>query len=90
MPDQDRPADCIVLGFETSERSGRHYAWSKTGGTPPGRGAPFWNCGARATGFSGRVEAANLPRGHLTLKAWAIDLQDERVFPIAGAVRLQR
>jgi hypothetical protein len=43
---------------------------------------------ARA-GFSGRVVAASLPRADITVKAWAIDLQNERVFPVSGAVRLQ-
>jgi hypothetical protein len=41
-------------------------------------------------GFSGRVDAASLPRGDITLKAWAIDLQNERVFPVGGEAKLQR
>jgi hypothetical protein len=45
-------------------------------------------CAAHA-GFAGRVDAASLPRGDVTTSAWAIDLQNEQAFPMAGAVSLQ-
>ena len=43
---------------------------------------------ARA-GFSGSTDATSLPRGEVTVRAWAIDLQNERAFPMAGAVSLR-
>jgi hypothetical protein len=44
----------------------------------------------RRAGFSGRVNAANLPSGDLTLSTRAVDLRNERAFPIANAVSLPR
>lgn len=89
VPDQDRPADCVVLGFETSDGAWKPFCVVATGGKRPGV-ARLSESGALAhAGFSGRVDAASLPRGDITLKAWAIDLQNERVFPVSGEAKLQ-
>lgn len=89
VPEQDRPADCIVLGFETSEGDWKPFCVFETGGMRPDVARHFGHAALHHSGFSGRVDATKLPRGDLTLKAWAIDLQHERAFPIAGAVSLQ-
>ena len=87
VPDQDRPADCVVLGFETSDGAWKPFCVVETGGNRPDVARHFGHAALDRAGFSGRVEATNLPRG-VTLKAWAIDLQNERIFPIANAVSL--
>jgi hypothetical protein len=61
----------------------------ETGGTRPDVARHFERDALRRSGFSGRVETGNLAGGDITLKAWAIDLQKERAFPIANGVRLQ-
>jgi hypothetical protein len=89
VPDQDRPADCVVLGFETVETIWKPFCVAETGGNRPDVAQHFGPAALDRAGFSGRVDATHLPHGDLTLKAWAIDLRNERVFPIAGAVSLQ-
>jgi len=90
VPDQDRPADCVVLGFETSDGAWKPFCVVETGGKRPDV-ARLSESGALArTGFSGRVDAASLPRGDIIMKAWAIDLQNERAFPISGEAKLRR
>ena len=90
LPDQDRPADCVVLGFETSEGAWEPLCVVETGRKRPDM-ARFSGTGALArAGFSGKVDATSLPRGDITLKAWAIDLQNERAFPVSGEVKLRR
>lgn len=89
VPDQDRPADCIVLGFETSNGGWKPSCVVETGGMRPDVARHFGNAGLSRAGFSGRVDATNLPRGDVTLKAWAIDLHNDHAFPIANAVGLQ-
>lgn len=86
VPDEDRPADCVVLGFETEG----------------GRWQPFWvlatgekrtdlaaNASLTRAGFSRSVYAKNFPKNGVTMRAWAIDLQKERAFPMAGAITVQ-
>ena len=89
VPDQDRPADCVVLGFETSDGVWKPFCVFETGGNRPDVARHFGSGALARAGFSGRVDATSLPRGDITLKAWAIDLQNERAFPMGGAVRLQ-
>jgi hypothetical protein len=90
LPDQGRPADCVVLGFETSEGAWKPFCVVETGGKRPDM-ARFSGTGALArAGFSGRVDATSLPPGEITLKAWAIDLQNERAFPVSGEAKLRR
>ena len=89
VPDQDRPADCIVLGFEASDGVWKPFCVVETGGMRPDVARHFGHAGLRRAGFSGRVDGTNLPRGDITLKAWAIDLHNDGAFPIANAVSLQ-
>jgi hypothetical protein len=88
VPDQNRPADCVVVGFETSNGAWQPFCVFETGGNRPDVARHFGHAALDRAGFSGRVDATNLPRGDLTLKAWAIDRQNERAFPLAGAIRL--
>ena len=88
VPDQNRPANCVVLGFETSDGEWKPFCVVETGGNRPDVAQHFGSVTLARVGFSGRVDAANLPRD-ITLKGWVIDLQNERAFPIANSVRLE-
>jgi hypothetical protein len=88
LPDQDRPADCVVLGFETPDGAWKPFCVFETGGNRPDVARTLGSAALTRAGFSGRVDAASLPRGDITLKAWAIDLKKERAFPMGGATRL--
>jgi hypothetical protein len=89
VPNEDRPADCVVLGFETSDGVWKPFCLVETGGKRPDVARHFGNVALAPAGFSGGVDATSLPRGDITLRAWAIDYQNERAFPVGGAVRLQ-
>jgi hypothetical protein len=89
VPDQDRPADCVVLGFETSDGAWQPFCVVETGGKRSGVARLSQRGALARAGFSGKVDAGSLPRGEITLKAWAIDLQNERVFPVSGEAKLQ-
>jgi hypothetical protein len=87
VPDQDRPADCVVLGFEV-DGEWKPFCVVETGGNRPD--APQLGSAAlKRAGFSGDVRLANFPRGETILKAWAIDLQNERTFPLSGEASVQ-
>ena len=74
LPDRNRPADCVVLGFETADTAWQPFSVLETG---------------KGERFAQTIEAGNLPRGAISIRACAIDLEQERVFPLAGAVQLQ-
>jgi len=76
LPDRNRPADCVVLGFETPDTAWQPFSVLETG---MGKGERF----------AQTIEPGNLPRGAISIRACAIDLEQERVFPLAGAVQLQ-
>jgi hypothetical protein len=86
VPDQNRPADCIIVGFETPDGAWNPFCVVGTGRSRPDVARHFGHAALERAGFSGRVEATSLPHGEIILKAWGIDLQNERAFPIAGAV----
>jgi hypothetical protein len=87
VPAPDRPADCVVLGFEKIDGGWKPYCVVETGGNRADPRQPE-RAALKRAGFSGRIRATNLEPGEITLKAWAVDLQDERIFPIAGQVRV--
>jgi len=88
LPEQDRPADCVVVGFEMADGTWRPFCVIETGDKRPDLPRKFRSDALARAGFAGEVAATSLPRGDLTLRAWAIDLQNERAFPMAGAIRL--
>jgi hypothetical protein len=87
VPDQDRPADCVVLGFE-ADGEWKPFCVVETGGNRPDA-RQLGSAALKRAGFSGGIRSANFPRGETILKAWAIDLQNERAFPIAGEASVQ-
>jgi hypothetical protein len=88
IPGQDRPADCVVLGFETPDGGWKPFCVVETGGNRPNVAPHLGHAALDRSGFSGRIDTANLPHGDVTLKALAVDLQNERAFPIANAISL--
>lgn len=89
VPDRDRAADCVVLGFETPDGVWKPFCVFETGGDRPDVARHFGSGALARAGFSGRVDATSLPRSDFTLRAWAIDSKTERAFPMEGALRLQ-
>ncbi len=89
VPEQDRSAGCVVIGFETVDGAWKPLCVFETGGNRPDVARHFGSNGLTRSGFSGRVAATSLPAGDILIKAWALDLQTERAFPLSGPVRLQ-
>jgi hypothetical protein len=73
VPGSDRPADCVVVGLETT-----------------GRWRPLWVVGTRSShgDFSRFLLASEVVPDGVIVKAWAVDLEAERVYPLAGEIRL--
>lgn len=69
LPETNRPADCVVVGWETAT------GWE-----------PRWVVETGSNGDFARPLVANVPAGGATFRAWAIDLQLERAYPLAAAI----
>jgi hypothetical protein len=72
VPDQDRPADCVVVGWVKDDRWEPRWVL----GT-----------GEKDARFSRALFAPNLPTDGMTVRAFGIDLRSERAFPLAGAIK---
>jgi hypothetical protein len=68
VPNENRPADCVVIGWQTAA------GWQ-----------PRWVMETKGDRFSGPV-IASAPDSGAVLRAWAIDLQRDRVFALSGAI----
>ena len=73
----NRPADCVVVGFE------KDGAWepfsvfeTEKGGAASGRG-----------GFSRTIIGKTVPPSGVALRACAVDLEHEQLFPLAGEIK---
>jgi hypothetical protein len=75
------------LGFE-ADGKWKPFCVVETGGNRPDA-QQLGSAALKRAGFSGGVRCANFPRGETILKAWAIDLQNEGAFPIAGETSVQ-
>lgn len=70
IPDENRPADCVVVGWETAA------GWE-----------PRWVVELNGPTFSWPLIAHIPPTGAI-LRAWAIDLERDRAYAMAGAIHL--
>jgi hypothetical protein len=88
VPDPDRPADCVVLGFEGTDGEWKPFCVVETGGNRPD--APqLGGAALKRAGFSGGIRSATFPRSETTLRAWAIDIRNQRAYPVAGEASVQ-
>lgn len=76
LPDENRPADCVVIGWETA--AGWQPRWVvETGERTPNS--------VEGSGFS-RPLLGSVPADGAVLRAWAIDFKRDRVYPLAGGI----
>jgi hypothetical protein len=80
LPESDRPADCVVLGLDTA--AGWQPQWVMEPGGKPSEvvaepGSFFRPLIARPPAADGAV-----------IRACAVDLQRERAYPLAGAIKI--
>jgi hypothetical protein len=72
VPDHDRPADCVVVGWLKGDRWEPRWVLGTA---------------HRDARFSRALLAPNLPTDGMTVRAFGIDLRKERAFPLAGAIK---
>jgi hypothetical protein len=81
-------ADYVVLGIANGEQL-RPFIAIATGLPRSDVVTAFGSKKLKDCGFDQQVDASKLPSGRLTLRAWAIDLEQQEVFPIHGSLQLE-
>jgi hypothetical protein len=88
-PEQNRPADYVVLGWEEGDNSFHPFTAISTGRTREDVAQVFKTPLIRNAGFDQQINVSKLPRRPLVLRAWSIDITRQQVFPMGGIMRLE-
>ena len=89
-PEQNAPADYVVLGWDEEANSFHPFIALSTGGSREDVADAFKSPSIRNAGFDHEINVSKLPRRPLVLRAWSIDMARQQAFPMNGSVRLER
>lgn len=82
-------ADYVVLGWAGPDNSFHPFTAIPTGRVKS-EVAEVYGPLSRKAGFEQEIKISKLPPEGVTIKAWAIDWEAQRAFPMEGAIRLER
>lgn len=82
IPDRAQPPDCIIIG--ASDASGVYKPVSILETTRPRGGGKAKGPKDQRLLFAETINPSNLPPGDVTISAWAVDLQRDKLYPLAG------
>jgi hypothetical protein len=89
LPERNRRADCVVIGFEDGAGVFKPITVVETGVARRdlynAKHTPY----IFRAGFAHNVNAANLLGDEVSLKGWAIDLRAQKAWPLASSLRLE-
>jgi hypothetical protein len=88
IPEENRPADCVVLGFEKTDGNWELFSVSETGDKREDVAARSGRASLEEAGFSRIIEAKGFPPAAVIMRAYAVDLPNGRVFPLAGEIAI--
>jgi hypothetical protein len=88
IPDQNRPADCVVLGFDKPNGDWEPFSVFETGTKREDIATRSGLLSLRDAGFSRTFEAKGFPPAATVVRAYAVDLSNERLFPLPGEITL--
>ena len=86
LPYRNARADCVIVGYENSDRGLTPFTVFQPTYKREGLKGRFDVKSVPRNGFAASIDPANIPTGTLMLRAWAVDMRAERVLPIAGAI----
>jgi hypothetical protein len=82
FPGRGEPADAVVLSWETGPRDATIFAIAQGGPPRDELASRLGNASYRWAGWTVNVDTRPLPKGELTIRAWALDLKTTRVFEL--------
>jgi hypothetical protein len=88
LPEKNRRADCVVIGYEDRSGTFTPITVAETVGTQRnlegGKNDPH----IYRASFAWTVRAGNLVPGKISIKGWAIDLRAQKAWPLVSSLRV--
>ena len=88
LPEQQRPADCVIVGAENENGEFKPFTLLETGVARPDLRDRLHQPKAYRAGFDYEVSAANVPAGMISVKGWAINARDQTAWSLASRIQL--
>ncbi len=88
VPNQRKKPDCVVVGYVTEGHRLTPFAVFRPKFERLERKERFRVADFPSDGFAVAIEASNLPKGALVLRAWSIDMAQQTGFPLAGSINI--
>jgi hypothetical protein len=88
-PRSNSAADYVVLGWVDSDHSFHPFTVVPTGHTRLDLIAAFNSSAMRNAGFEQDIDVSPLPKRPVVIKAWAVDLKQQEVFPVGGSFEIK-
>jgi hypothetical protein len=90
LPETNRRADYVIIGYEDRSGSFRPLTIAETGVAR--RDLQDGKCDPNiySAGFTCTISAADLVPGEIRIKGWAIDLRTQIAWPLAHSLRVER
>ena len=86
IPNQNTPADCVILGYRDEMDRWKLFGVMETGLSRPDVALAMGNPRLAFAGFGRTFVVNDFPIGSVIFEAQAIDLKRKRVFPLSGAM----
>ncbi len=88
FPERERAADSVLLTWELQPGEGRAFALADMGLIRDDLVQRFQDSAYRRAGWVKRFDASALPKGKLTIRAWAFDTETAKAYPLEGSFSL--
>jgi hypothetical protein len=88
-PGRNQPADRAVIGCKDAAGNFKPICVLSTGMLRHDLRERFQLPKIESAGFSQTVDPANVPPGDVAIKGWAIDLQEQKAWPLASSLSLK-
>ena len=89
FPLRNQPADAVLLSWETGSEDATIFAVAQGGPLRPDLATRFGNSSYRWAGWVAAFENRLLPKGKLTIRAWAFDMESAKVFELTGVLSVE-
>jgi len=86
IPNQNAPADCVVLGYRDELSRWKLFGVMETGLSRPDVAVALGNPRLAFARFDRTFVVNDFPTGSVIFEAQAIDLKRKQVFPLSGAM----
>jgi hypothetical protein len=89
-PENNRPADYVVLGWEDTAGAFHPFTVLLTGSLRLDVVQVFHAGSLKNCGFNQEIDLSRLPPEAETIRGWAVDFRAKKLFPLGGSLRLDR